>query len=189
MAHSSIVSSIRPSLRSASLHWFRSEPESSAVPSRTAARRPTIRTPLAWRVLRSIVARVGVPDELERRQAAHPGDVVDLVVALVEDPGGVEPPHDVHAPVGARGPDVAADREGHRSAGAVDLVGQLDAGGRRAGDEHATVLELVGVPVVGRRQRPHGGREVGRQRRDVRHAAGAVGQHDRAAAPRPLRWS
>ena len=46
VAHSSMVSSSRPSLRSASVHWLRSEPENSAVPSRTPASRPTSRTPM-----------------------------------------------------------------------------------------------------------------------------------------------
>ena len=97
-----------------------------------------------------MVARLGRADQLERGHVAGPDDVVHLVVALVEHAGGVEPPHDVHAPVHPGHPDVAADRQGDGPPGPVDLVGQLDTGRRRADHQHPALLELVGIAVVGR---------------------------------------
>ena len=95
-------------------------------------------------------------------------DVVDLVVAVVEHAGGVHPPLDVPAAIDARHPHMLADRKRHRAARAVDLVGELDAGRRRADDEHAARLELIGVAILHRRQH--------RDRRPAppRQAAGTV---------------
>ena len=61
IAHSSNVSSSRVILRSASAKRFFRPPENSAMPSRTAAKRPTIFTPIALSELRSSVVRSGVP--------------------------------------------------------------------------------------------------------------------------------
>src|SRR5580693_769372 len=71
----------------------------------------------------------GGPGELGRGEVAGPGEVVDLVVAFGEQAGGLQPPEDVPAAVGAGQPDVLAGRQGHRAAGPVDLGGELDAGG------------------------------------------------------------
>ena len=60
---------------------------------------------------------------------AGPDEVVDLVVAFVEQARCLQPPEDVAAAVGAGQPDVLADREGHRAPRPVDLIGELDAGG------------------------------------------------------------
>ena len=89
-------------------------------------------------------------DQLRRRQPPRARQVVDLVVALVPDARGVHPPQHVAAAIGPRQPHVLADRERHRPAGAVDFIGQLHAGGRRADDQHAAVGQLVGIAVVER---------------------------------------
>ena len=121
-----------------------SAPENWATPSVIPARRPTMRTPWSASVLRSIDRSLGRADQLRRREVAGADEVVDLVVALVEDAGGLHPPEDVAPAVAPRQPHVLADGEGDRSAGAVDLVGELDAGRRRADDEHAPLVEVVG---------------------------------------------
>ena len=90
---------------------------------------------------------LGCADELGGWQPSGSLEVVDGVVALVEQADRVHPPVDVSAPVGAREPDVVADGEGHGASGALELVGDLDAGGRGADDEHATGSELAGVAV------------------------------------------
>ena len=110
-------------------------------------------------------------------------DVVDLVVALVEHAGGVEPPHDVHAPVGARRSNVAADRKGDRPARAMDLVGELDAGRGRADHQHPAVLEFVGVAVLRRRHRPDLARDSAAIGGTSGYAAGAVGEDHAATTP------
>ena len=51
-----------------------------------------------------------VADELHRRVAARPLDVLDLVVALIELADRRQPAVDVAAAVGAREPDVLTDR-------------------------------------------------------------------------------
>ena len=78
-------------------------------------------------------------DELRGRDVAGADEVVDLVVALVETPGPVHPPHDVAAPVRPRHAHVLADRERDLAAGAQELVGDLQAGGRGADDQHAAL--------------------------------------------------
>ena len=85
----SIVFSRRLSLRSASLQSLRSEPENDAWPPR--ARSSDEPTPCAVSALRSrsVVRRA---DQLRRRDVAGADEVVDLVVALVEPAGVVEPP-------------------------------------------------------------------------------------------------
>ena len=85
---------------------------------------------------------LGRADQLRRRDVAGADEVVDLVVALVEHAGGVEPPEDVAAAIGPRHAHVLADGEGHLPPAAVDLVGQLHAGGRATDDEHPGVGEL-----------------------------------------------
>ena len=171
-------------LRSASSHMLRSEPENWALPSLMPASRPTSFTPMSVSALRSSVAALGRAGELQRRHAARPHDVVDLVVALVEHAGGVHPPLDVPAAVDAGRPHVLADRQRHRTARALDLVGDLDAGRRRADDQHAAVGELVrvavllGVSVADRRR--HGCRRTPGTRGDV---ARARREHDGPAVP------
>ena len=64
--------------------------------------------------------------------------------ALVEHAGGFHPPEDVATSIGARHPHVFADGKGDLPSAAVDLVGELQAGGRSTDDEHAAVVELVG---------------------------------------------
>ena len=88
------------------------------------------------------MARAGDPTSWNEATLPGADDVVHLVVALVEDAGGVEPPHDVHAPIDTREADVTTDRQRDGPSGAVDLVGQLDPGRRRTHHEHAAVLEL-----------------------------------------------
>ena len=61
VAHSSMVSSSRPSLRSASSHLLRNDPENWARPPLMPASRPTSFTPMLVSALRSNVARSGEP--------------------------------------------------------------------------------------------------------------------------------
>ena len=123
-------------------------------------------------------------DELRRRQPARARQVVDLVVALVPHAGRVHPPQHVAAAIGARQPHVLADRQRHGPAGAVDLVGQLHAGRRRADDEHAAFGQVAGIAVVERRelqrstparpaQRRHARRRCRRRSRSPRCGSGA----------------
>ncbi len=81
---------------------------------------------------------------MRRRDVAGPDEIVDLVVALVEDTSGLHPPEDVATAVGARHPHVLADGKSDVPSAAVDLVGELHAGGRSTDDEHPGVVELVG---------------------------------------------
>ena len=69
--------------------------------------------------------------------------VLDLVVALVVQAGGVHPPLDVAAAIRARRAHVLADRQRHRTSGALDLVGDLRTGGGRADDHDAARLEAA----------------------------------------------
>ena len=59
---------------------------------------------------------LGGADQLRRRQATGARQVVDLVVALVPDAGGVHPPQHVAAAIRARQAHVLADRQRHRTA-------------------------------------------------------------------------
>jgi hypothetical protein len=78
---------------------------------------------------------------------------------------------------------VLAHRQRHRPARAVDLVGDLRAGGRGADDEHATCLELIRVAVFsGRKRGDRGGQRLG-DRRDLWDIARSACEHDGAALP------
>ena len=79
---------------------------------------------------------IGAAHQLQRRLASGSSHIADVVDGLVERPDQVEPPEDVQAPISAWYPAVAADRDGHVAAAAVQLVGELHAGGGRAHDEH-----------------------------------------------------
>ena len=126
---------------------------------------------------------LGRADQLERGHPARPGDVVDLVVALVEHAGGVHPPLDVPAAVGPGRPDVLAHGQRDRAARAVDLVGELDAGRRGADHQHAALLELVGVAVAHRRERPDRRRHGLGEPRHAGDVAGPACQHHRPRMP------
>ena len=123
---------------------------------------------------------LGRADELRRRQPARARQVVDLVVALVPDARGLHPPEHVAAAIRPRQPDVLADRERHRPAGAVDLVGELHAGRRRADDEHAAFGQLRRIAVVERRDLLDRRRHRLPKRRHARQVAGAARDHDAA---------
>ena len=127
--------------------------------------------------------RSGVPTSCGDGSLRARVEVVDLVVALVPDARRVHPPEHVAAAIRARQPHVLADRERHRPAGAVDLVGELHAGGRRADDQHAAFGQLSRIAVVERRElldrRRHAPRAAAGTLGDV---AGAAREHDAAAA-------
>ena len=137
-------------MRSARLQTLRSEPEKEAVLPFTAPSRPTSAAPRAVSVVEVEVRPVGRADELGGGDVPRAHQVVDLVVALVEPADPVEPPHDVAAPVGPRHADVLAHGDGHLAPGAQQLVGDLDAGGRGADDQHPAGPQLVGTLVVER---------------------------------------
>ena len=134
-------------------------------------RRPRSCTPASVSRLRSSVRRSAVPTSCgdatprARRISSH------LVVALVEPADGLHPVLDVAAPVGPRHPHVLAHRDRHRSARRVDLLGQLDAGGRRAHDQHPALRQLVRMPVLQRVHR-HDAVGHGRRRTPARRGAG-----------------
>ena len=99
------------------------------------------------------VRRVVGARELKRRHSANPIEVVDLGIELVEHPGAVHPPLDVFAPIDTGRTDVLAQGEGHGPTRAVDLIGDLCAACRGADDKHATLLKLLRVAVLLRRER------------------------------------
>ncbi len=121
--------------------------------------------------------RSGVPTSCGDGSRRARVEVVDLVVALVPDPGAVHPPQHVTTAVGPRHPDVFADRQRHRPPRPDQLGGQLDAGRRGSDDQHPTVGQLVGRAVVERGQLPDVGRERGPEGRHGRPVEGAAGQH------------
>ena len=65
----------------------------------------------------------------------------------------------------------------------MDFVGELDAGRRRADDEHAARIELIGVAILHRRQRRDRRRHGRGERRNGRDVAGPGGEHERPAMP------
>ena len=146
-AHSSKVSSSRSIFRSASANRLRRPPENSARPSRMAASRPTISTPAALSALRSSVDALGRADQLRRRQPARARQVVDLVVALIPD-ARRSIHHSTSRPRYVRGSRTCSPTDSVTGRpDAMDLVGQLHAGRRRADDEHAAVGQLIGIAI------------------------------------------
>ncbi len=128
---------------------------------------------------------LGRADELERWESAGPGEVLDLVVAVVEEAEGVHPPVDVHASIGAGKADVFADGEGDLGAAAGEFVGQL--GPRcRCPDHQDPPFDVGGVAVVDGGELPDVWGQVGRDGRDLRGAARTGGDDDRSAADRSL---
>ena len=173
VAHSSRVASSRFILRSASVQVLGNEPENWATPSRIRPSRPTMLTPRSRSELRSIERRCGVPMSWGDGRWRARTMSSSASYALVEDAGGVGPPEDVAAAVGARHPDVLADGQRDVATAAMDLLGELDPGGRRPDDQHAAVVQIVGAAI---RLRGHGRdrrrgarrRSAGRRRRCTR---------------------
>ena len=118
------------------MQTLRSEPEKERVLPFTAREAPDELGAARREGVEVEVRVVGRADELGGGDVARADEVVDLVVALVEAADLVEPPHDVAAPVGPRHADVLADGDGDLAAGAQQLVGDLQAGGRGADDQH-----------------------------------------------------
>ena len=131
------------------------------------------------------VGPVGRSDELGRGDVPRAHEVVDLVVALVEPAELAEPPHDVAVPVGPRHADVLTHGDRHLAPGAQQLVGELEAGGRGADDEHAAGPQLVGTLVVERGDLVERVRQRRRHRRHPRVVEGAAGDDDRVRLPAP----
>ena len=132
------------------------------------ASRPTSFTPMLGERVEVERGALGRARELHRRHAAGPHDVVHLVVALVEHAGRLHPPVDVATPVHAGPAHVLADGQRDRTTRALDLVGDLHAGRRRADDQHPALGELVGVAVLHRRERRHRRRHGLGERRAAR---------------------
>src|SRR5437868_14652538 len=110
-------------------------------------------------------------------------DVVERVVPLVEDAGGIGPPEDVTAAIRPWHSDVLTDRERDGATAAMDLVGELYAGGRCPDDQHPTVWQTVGVAI---RLRWNGCDSLGQpggDRGDNSQTAGAGGDHHCPAPP------
>ena len=76
-----------------------------------------------------------------------------------------------------------AHRQSHRAARALDFISELGPGGRRADDEHAAVLELIGVAVVHWRKRGNPRRHGFGERGDPRDITGPGRQYNGRAAP------
>ena len=150
-----MVSSSRPSLRSASSHLLRSDPENWARPSLMPASRPTSFTPMLVERVEVERGPFGGAGELHGGHAPGPDDVVHLVVALVEHAGRLHPPVDVPVAVHARPSYVLPDREDDLAAGALDFARDLHPGRRCADDEHAAFAELLRVAVLHRGQGRH----------------------------------
>ena len=114
IAHASSASSSRFILRSAIAHVVAQRP-GELQPCRRADPGQAADDAHAQRAQRVEVdsATVGVAGELQRRHAARALEVVDRVVALVEDAGSVHPPLDVRAAIASRHADVLADRQRH----------------------------------------------------------------------------
>ena len=107
--------------------------------------------------------------------------VAHLVDRARRAAGALEPPVDVHAAVAARHPVVPADGQDDLATRGGELVGDLDAGGRRPDDEHAA--RRGAAAGCGSRPRWSGGRR-GRaleRTRDARPPAGP-GRHDDVAS-------
>ena len=173
-------------MRSASAHLFRSDPENRARPSLMAARRPTSVTPMPGERVEVEGRPLGRAAQLHRRHAAGPHDVVDLVVALVEDAARLHPPVDVAVAVHAGASHVLAHRQGDGAARAADLVGDLHAGRRCTDDEHAALGELARIAVLHRRQRRDGRRHRLGVVGHPRHVERAGRDHDGRALPLAL---
>ena len=132
------------------------------------------------------VPAVGIAGDLERGKGAGAPQVLDLVVALVVQARRVHPPLDVPAAVRPGRAHVLAHRQRHGTSGAMDLVGDLRAGGGRADDHHAARLEALRVAVLGGGQLGNAGRHRFRELRDLRDVERAGGKHDRLAMPGAL---
>ncbi len=162
---------------------LRSEPANCALPPAMPARRPTSVTPISVSALRSSVERSGVPASCNEGTLRALAMSSTCVVALVEHAGGVHPPLQVLAAVDAGRPNVLADRQGHRTARAVDLVGDLGAARRCADDQDAAVGELVGIAVLLGRERGDRGRHQIGKGGNTGDVAGSGSEHDRPALP------
>jgi len=75
-----------------------------------------------------------------------------------------------------------ADREHDPPARPADLIGQLDAGGRGANDQHTAFGELLGIAIVERGERLDRCRHSLSNGRHAREVASAARQHHAAAA-------
>src|SRR5271165_4417513 len=110
-------------------------------------------------------------------------DVIHLVVAFVEDAGGVEPPHDVPASVYPGHTDVPTDGQDDGTTGSVYLFGQLDTGRRGSNDHDTAYLKLVGVAIVGCSQAANGRRDDLGECRHVGAVVWAAGDNNRIGPP------
>ena len=128
----------------------------------------------------------GASHELERRQSTSPREVLDLLVSFVELTDRVHPPVDVVAAVRARQSDVVADREGHVSPAALQLVGDLGPRGRSADDEHVAARELRRIAVLEGGELIDPERNVGGHGRQPRFARRPRSGDDRIARPGAL---
>ena len=94
-------------------------------------------------------------DQLGRRQAPRPFDVLDGIVANVHGADGIHPPQDVPSAVGARHSDVLSDGKHDTATRGLDLPGELNATRRGADDHHAAIRQKTGVPVLQGREARH----------------------------------
>ncbi len=125
---------------------------------------------------------LGRADELRRRQPPGALEIVDLIVTLAPDAGGFHPPEHIAAAVVARQPHVLADRERHGSPRALDLIGELHAGGRGTHDKHPARRQPLRIAIVECREAFDVLRHRLTHLRHARDVCGTARQHHAAAA-------
>ena len=117
------------------------------------------------------IENANLNDELERRLRSGRVAIGQVVERAVEGSEAIEPPEDVHAPVAAGQPAVPANREGDIATGGAQLVGELDARGRRTDHEDAAVGQRLRVAVVAGCELEHVGVDPVERRRTVARRA------------------
>src|SRR6185312_1347842 len=125
-------------------------------------------------------------NQLERRQAPRPFDVLHGVVADIHGAHRIHPPLYIASAVRARHPDMLSDGKNDATAGGLDLPGELNAAGRGAHDHHAAIWQESGVPVLQRREAGDPGRQSRTERWDRGEVASSARYHKLAATPRTL---
>ncbi len=121
--------------------------------------------------------------QLQGRHATGAIDVVDLVIALIQDACRIHPPFDIAAAIDSGRADVLAHRHGDLTAGFLKLVGKLGAGGRSADHQHPAFRYLRRVAVFGSREHLYPCGNLGSAFRHVCYVAGAGRDDDGLTLP------
>lgn len=132
-----------------------------------------------------MLRRSAVPTSWGGGNVPGPHQVVDLVPSLIEHTGAIEPPHDVLPAVDPGETHVLTDGQSHRSPGEVDLLCDLDAGGRSADYKDPTLPQLTRVPVFEWSQRLDRGGHLGGQGGNVGEIEATTGDGNGRCCPHP----